>query len=142
MADHLNPPAKIHLADSQIENAGRGVFASADIAEGEVIETCPILEVPPEDYDHLKTTTLRNYYFMWGEDEKQAVICLGYGSLYNHSYEPNATYKKDVEAKTITFIAIKAIKAGEEINVNYNYGKPDDKSTLWIEDIPPAKEQQ
>lgn len=142
MIDHLTPPTKVHLADSQIENAGRGVFASADIAEDELIEACPILEVPPEDYDHLKATMLRNYYFMWGEGSKQAVICLGYGSLYNHSYEPNATYKKNIEAKTIAFIAIKAIKAGEEITVNYNYGKPDDKSTLWIEDVPTAEARQ
>jgi hypothetical protein len=145
MTEHITPPTKIYLADSHIENAGRGVFAAANVAEGEVIETCPILEVPAGDYDHLKATHMRNYYFMWSQEddtEKQAVICLGFGSLYNHSYEPNATYKKNFDEKTISFVALKAIQPDEEITVNYNYGNPDDKSKLWIEDVPEAEEPQ
>lgn len=137
MIERITTPTKIYLADSHIENAGRGIFTAAGIAKGELIEICPVLEVPPEDYGHLKATVLRNYYFMWDEAVRpQAVICLGYGSLYNHSYEPNATYQKDLAAKTIAFVALRAIQPNEEITVNYNYGNPEDKSRLWIEDIP------
>ncbi len=78
---------------------------------------------------------------MWGEikERHKAGICLGFGSLYNHSYSPNATYKKLHEEKMIEFIAIKDIKKDEEITVNYNFGDPDDKSELWIESIPPSE---
>ncbi len=146
MTEPITPPSKIYLADSRIENAGRGMFAAADITEGEVIETCPILELAAQDYDHIKATHLRNYYFIWDQEsektegQKPVVICLGFGSLYNHSYEPNATYKKNLTEKTITFTALKAIQPGEEITVNYNYGNPDDKSKLWITDVPAPEE--
>jgi uncharacterized protein len=75
---------------------------------------------------------------MWGGDKKKhkAGIALGFGSIYNHSYSPNATYKKFIPKQTLKFIALKNIRRGEEITVNYNYGNPDDKSDLWIKSIP------
>ena len=66
-------------------------------------------------------------------------IALGFGSIYNHSYEPNATYKKKSESKVIDFVAIKGIKKDEEITVNYNYGNPEDKTRLLIKGVPPFK---
>ena len=135
----LVPPSCVYLSDSPVPGAGRGVFAAVDIPEGSVIEVCPVIEIPPSDYEHLKATLLRNYYFMWhGED--RVALCLGFGSLYNHSYEPNATYEKDLSSRVITFKALRLVRKDEEITVNYNYGDPEDKSTLWIEDVPPAKE--
>jgi SET domain-containing protein len=78
---------------------------------------------------------------MWGDEEpKKVAICFGFGSMYNHSYEPNATYKKRLNENVIEFIAIRPLKKDEEISVNYNYGRPDDKSELWIEDIKPYTE--
>ena len=122
----------IEIRKSNIEGAGRGIFATTVIKEGTIIESCPILLLPEKDYPLAKQTVLRNYYFLW---KNSAAICLGYGSLYNHSYEPNATYKKDLEKEQISFIALQDIQSGEEITVNYNYGNPDDKSKLWIQDI-------
>jgi len=98
-----------------------------------LIEKCPVLVLPRKDYLLVKKTLLRNYYFMWGKST--CGICLGFGSLHNHSYEPNAIYKKNIKEKTIDFIAIKNIKMGEEITVNYNYGNPNNKKTLWIKGI-------
>lgn len=136
--ESINPPSKVRVGKSQIKNAGRGMFAKTAIAKNQIIETCPILETREEDYEKLKATRLRDYYFIWSDEPKKVALCLGYGALYNHSYEPNATYKKDTDSGTITFVAIKDIQAGEEITVNYNYGNPDDKSKLWIDDIPGA----
>lgn len=151
----LLTPVKIYLAKSQIPRAGRGVFALTAIRQGEFIERCPIIETPTRDYQHLRKTELRNFYFLWNKTtrpinqnlwsrnskfkirNKKAAIALGYGSLYNHSYNPNATYKKNFKGKTIDFIAIRPIKKGEEITVNYNLGDPSNQSPLWIKSIKP-----
>lgn len=135
--NRLAPSQKIYIAESTISDAGLGVFANALIKQGETIEICPVLVVPRSDYPELKKTILRNYYFMWGR--VTAAICFGFGSYYNHAYSPNATYKKNIKAKTITFVALKDISEGEEITVNYNYGQPDDKKKLWIDVIKPAE---
>lgn len=132
----LKPSSKIYLADSKIENAGRGIFAKQAIQAGELIERCPIVYLTERDYPLAKQTTLLNYYFL-NEAENRVAIALGYGSLYNHSYEPNATYKKLLDEGFIDFIAIKNISPKEEITVNYNYGNPDDKRNLWIKEIKP-----
>ena len=57
---------------------------------------------------------LDDYYFDWGEEGDYFAICLGYGSLYNHEYEPNAEYGMDFTAQTIDFYAIKDIAPGDE----------------------------
>lgn len=125
--------SKVYISKSKIPKAGRGVFAAVDIKKRETIESCPVFVLPRKDYPLVKRTALRDYYFMWGKTT--SAICLGFGSLYNHSYRPNATYKKLIKEQTIKFIALKSIKMGEEITVNYHYGNPDDNSPLWIKSI-------
>lgn len=132
-------PTKIVVKESEISDAGRGIFATSDIGGGELIERCPIIFLTENDYPLAKRTTLLNYYFL-NEPENRSAIALGYGSLYNHSYEPNATYQKHLEDGHIDFVAIKDIKTGDEITVNYNYGNPDDKKKLWIPEIPEFKQ--
>lgn len=111
-----------------------------NISKGDLIERCPILLLSETETPIIQTTGLMNYYFQWSEDKKvhPTAICLGFGSLYNHSFEPNATYKKLYAENLIDFVAIKDINKGEEITVNYNYGNPDDKTRLWIKEVPPA----
>lgn len=135
--DGYTPSGKIYLAESTIPKAARGVFASANLARGELIERCPIIYLTKEDYLLVKQTTLLNYYFL-NEEEDRSAIALGYGSLYNYSYTPNATYQKHLDEGYIDFVALTDIKASDEVTVNYNYGNPDDKSSLWIKSIPPA----
>ena len=127
---------KIYIVKSKIKRAGRGVFAAQNMKKKEVIETYPIIEIPKNDVSNLKESILVNYYFYFGKKNEVLAIALGFGSIYNHSYGPNATYKKRIKNKTIDFVAIKDIKKGEEITVNYNYGNPEDKSPLWIKGIP------
>lgn len=138
--DVLIPSQKIYLAPSRIPNAGRGVFASVPIKKDEVIEICPVIEIPHEHVTFMRETEMRNYYFLWGNNLKDVAVALGYGSLYNHSYQPNATYKKKMKEKAIHFVAIKDIDKDEEITVNYNFGNPDDKKKLWIKSIKPFSE--
>lgn len=137
---HLIPSSKIYVANSFIENAGRGVFASQVIKKDEIIEVCPVLLVNELEVPHLRKTEIINYYFSWGDNKNnhKAAICLGFGSLYNHSYTPNATYVKLFDEQIIKFLAIKHIQKDEEITVNYNSGNPDDKTPLWIQSVPDA----
>jgi len=134
----LSTSQKIYISKSKIPRAGLGVFAANNLKKGEEIEICPIIELQNEA-GLLEKSKLFNYYFLW-KNKKHCVIALGFGSIYNHSYEPNATYKKNYKNKTVDFVAIKPIKKDEEITANYNYGNPNDKSQLWIKSIkPPVK---
>lgn len=139
---NMEPSQKIILKKSKILKAGRGVFAKQTIKKNELIERCPVIVFKGKEVQEMKKTTLKNYYFIWHKPKKIATkiaLCLGFGSLYNHSYNPNATYKKELVRNYVDFKSIKEIKKGEEITINYNYGDPDDKTKLWIKSIKPAE---
>ena len=115
MQDAAPPTARIRVASSEIH--GRGVFATAAIASGEVVEVCPVLRLPADQKPLIDQTLIYEYYFEWDGD---AGIALGFGSLYNHSGEPNAEYLKDYAADAVTVRAIADISAGDEIVFSYS----------------------
>jgi SET domain-containing protein len=108
------------------------VFCGVDLKAGEVIEICPVLVVPENETELLDETVLYNYVFIWGDDDQKGAIVFGYGSMYNHAYEPNAEYKANYEDDTFTVYALKDIAAGEEIYINYN-GDPSNKKLVWFD---------
>lgn len=110
---------------------GRGIFARRDIKKGEFIEEAPVIVIPKNEWKLMKKNILSNYVFRWGEDK---AVALGYGSLYNHSYTPNARYHTNIENNSIDFYARQDISDEEEITVNYN-GDPEDQSPLWFKVI-------
>ncbi len=120
----------IYVAASPL--GGRGVFTAASVPEKALIEIAPMLVLKAEDKENIDATRLFNYYFLWGENEEKCAIALGYGSLYNHSFEPNARYLADFESNTLHFYALRPIEAGEEITVNYN-GQAQIQDPLWFE---------
>ncbi|MGE1198566.1 SET domain-containing protein [Priestia megaterium] len=122
----------IYVKDTQ--KYGRGIYALRDIKKGELIEVSPIILSPQKDWEHLEKTVLSHYCFQWGINFTDTAIALGYGSLFNHSYTPNAIYYYDEDNLSIEFYAETDIKKDEEITVNYN-GDPKDKSPLWFEII-------
>lgn len=124
---------KIYIKKSKIFNAGRGVYALSSIKKGEVIERCPIVEVPKNDMASLNESILVTYFFYFGKKKQRLLIALGFGSIYNHSHKPNAVYKIKLTENTINFIALHNIKKNEEITFNYSHGNPKDKSPLWFE---------
>lgn len=131
-------PRKICIAESKMEGAERGVFATSRIEARECIERCPVIALSNQkDRDRLRRTGLVNYYFLWGKGRDHAAICLGWGSIYNHSFSPNAYYVKDMEALRMDFFALRTIEEGEEITVNYN-GVATDTRPLRIPGIPEA----
>jgi uncharacterized protein len=110
---------------------GRGVFASRPFRKGQVIARDPVLVVSPENRQALHDSELGDYFFMW-TGAADGCVALGYGSLYNHSYAPAATYGRDYRNRTMVFTALRDIAAGEEITINYN-GDPADDSPLWFD---------
>lgn len=123
------------MSDLQIKRTkskGRGVFATRDFQVGEIIEICPVITLPEKDTKYIDNTKLYDYYFGWGKKFKRVAIALGYGSLYNHSYEPNAQYEKDFKRNNLVFRCLRPIAKGEEITVNYK-GNPSDKTPVWFE---------
>ncbi len=120
----------IYIAPSNL--GGRGVFAKRKICADEPIEICPVVVLPPDDLPKIHSSKLHDYYFLWGDDEKSCAIALGYGSLYNHSYTPNAEYEMNFEAETLDIYALRDIEAEEEITFNYN-GVADDSAPVWFD---------
>jgi uncharacterized protein len=121
------------LLVKQSASRGRGVFAARRFRAGEVIEVCPVIALSSDDAARLDETHLYNYYFGWGADNKGAAIALGFGSLYNHSYDPNAAYQKSEADSTISIIAVKPIAPDDEILIKYNFGNAADGGPLWFE---------
>ncbi|WP_077213490.1 SET domain-containing protein [Bacillus dakarensis] len=114
------------LSDGEFD---RGVFATCDIKKGTLIHEAPVISYPNEQHKHIEKTLLADYAFEYGVNH--SAILLGYGMLFNHSYEPNAIYELNFDQHTIDYYAYKDIKAGEEILINYN-GDVDDKEPLWF----------
>lgn len=110
---------------------GRGVFTSQFIEKGNMIEIAPVLVIPKEQVKAIHKTVLHDYYFRWGKEMDACAIALGFGSLYNHSFDPNLTFEMDFRNATIDFYAFKDIEAGEELTFNYN-GNEEDKTPLWF----------
>jgi SET domain-containing protein len=112
-----------------VPGKGRGVFAKTAIKKGAIIERVPIILVPIADLvNGLANPTLNRYFYHW--DKKHVAVSLGYGSLYNHSFEPNARYihGKDV----LTYRALRDIEPDEEITINYNF-VPTDQTPMRFE---------
>src|SRR5215471_2130340 len=111
----------------RINGKGRGVFARKTIAEGAVIERVPVVLMPIS----LLVGGLGNPLlakFVFYRNRSTVALALGYGSLYNHSYTPNARYEDEADARMV-YIALRDIAEGEEITVNYN-GDPADRSAV------------
>ena len=114
----------------RVKGKGRGVFARRAIDKGEVVERVPVLVLTAAEFeDGVAGTRLANYCFAWGTGK--AALALGYGSLYNHSYRPNARYD-DVGPHIKEFTALRNIEPGEEITVNYN-GAPRSRAKVWFD---------
>ena len=130
----FSPSAAIEV--KRVRGKGRGVFARRPIRLGAVIERVPLLVLPvgdvmrgPDDW-----TALGSYVFECGEGS--VALALGFGSLYNHSFRPNARYDDEGRLAKV-FTALRDISPGEEITVNYN-GDPGDRSPVWFEVVEPA----
>jgi hypothetical protein len=111
-----------------VKGKGRGVFALKNFAVGEIIEAAPVITLNTKERKHCEKTVLNYYIYPW-RSTRTACVVLGLGSIYNHSFTPNADWKQNFRTTRMIYRAIKPIKKGEEITVNYN-GEPDDQTSI------------
>lgn len=106
---------KIYVDDSSVH--GRGVFCSEPIKQGEILEECHFIPVPLEfTYPQI----LQEHFFSWPKGSNNLVICLGFGSIFNHSEKNyNADWQTDTIHNKFIFYSIKDIEVEEEIFTNY-----------------------
>jgi SET domain-containing protein len=103
---------KVGYGKSKVSN--RGVYATDDIAKGEVIEEAPFIKM---DVTAVKGTPLMDYVMK--VDDNSYAFPLGYGGIYNHRNQPMADWRIDPIEEIIRFVAVRDIKKGEEIFISY-----------------------
>ena len=106
---------------------GRGVFTSAPIAAGTVIEAAPVIIIPAKDCPLIDQTILHDYYFHWDGDpdggpggEGRGAVALGLVALCNHSRRPRARVRRNFAQGTLDLVALVPIAAGDEVTIDYN----------------------
>jgi hypothetical protein len=116
-------PKKIRLGYSDIHF--RGVFATDDIETGELIERCPAV-VMGWRTNYQKDPVVWEYMYTSScpcEECKRHgshfVMVMGYGQIYNHQDDNNASIKVDMISNMAEIVANRKIRKGEEIFVSY-----------------------
>jgi uncharacterized protein len=112
---------KPRLSVRVVPGMGRGVFAAEAIRKGRLIESCPVVPLARGEEEDVTGRTLESYLFEWGDDGDHFCLALGYGSLYNHSAAPNATFEADPGRARIVFRAVRDIPKGRQILIDYGW---------------------
>jgi len=120
----------LYIAETKL--MGRGVFTSADIDEGTVVEESPVIVMSKGERKLLDQTLLHDYIFEWGEKKDECCVALGYIAVYNHSYRSNCEYEMDFNREMILIRTVHFIRAGEELFINYN-GNWNDNKRVWFD---------
>lgn len=89
---------------------GYGVFAKKKLRKGEKIEECYIIISKGGD------KVLEDFYF---DAKGKCAVFTGFGSIYNHSDDPNADYTINIKKRIATIKASRTIQKGDEIFVSY-----------------------
>lgn len=120
----------LYIEDSN--GRGRGVFSTEDIEAGVLVEVSPVIVMTGDERKLLDQTLLHDYIFEWGHDQQQCCMALGWVPLYNHSPSANCEYEMDFDHALMGIRTVRAIKAGEELCINYN-GDWNNTDPVWFE---------
>jgi SET domain-containing protein len=103
---------------------GRGVYATDNIDSGRWIECAEVLALNEADTALVNNTDLKDYTFKF--DDKTDCLVLGNGEIYNHAGNPNVSYTlMNINSRfQMVFKAIKDIKVGEQLFIDYNSDVP------------------
>lgn len=114
---------KIVLDYSDIH--GRGIFATDDIEEGELVERCPMI-ILAHRMNYHKDPVIWNYMFTntcpCEECKRHGghfLMVMGYAQLYNHQDDNNASIRFFLKEQYAEITATRKISKDEEIFINY-----------------------
>lgn len=114
------------------KDKGRGVFTRKKINQDTIIEISPVIVMSAEERKLVDQTLLHDYIFVWGDNEDQCCMALGYIPVYNHSYQSNCEYFMDYDDNTMFIKTVRAIRPGEELTINYN-GTWNNEKKVWFD---------
>jgi len=104
------------------ESIGWGVFTNSFIKKGDIIEICYCL------LSDSTTKFLKNYLFDY---YGYSFLPLGYGSIYNHSNEPNIYWEIiNLDLKIMKFTAKIDINVNDQLLHDYGGNKYPIKKTI------------
>ena len=113
-----------------IKNNERGLFASRDYKEGDLIENCPTLMV---SIDYINYPNKINDYVFESNVDDHVLIPFGYCGLINHSDSmQNCSWVISSDNSTIRMYAVKDIKYGEELYTNYGNEYWNDRDSIHL----------
>ncbi len=121
MTTATNTSQQPPLSVRKVRGMGRGVFAGRAFRKGEVVEVCPVVRLAG-GAEASSLAGLDRYVFEWGDG---LAVALGYGSLYNHSPDPNAAFTPRLSRDDIVFRALRDIAEGEQILIDYRWNEAD-----------------
>ena len=109
---HLRERDRAMIEVRKVDGKGRGVIAVEDIPAGAVIEIAPVApfsgELPEE---------LSGYPIAWKGGQ---ALVFGVAQMVNHDSNPNVDFCCDFENLTLTLVADREIKKGEELLIDYD----------------------
>jgi len=111
------------IAPGTSPGRGRGLFAMAPIAAGEVIErvcTIPLTSVQCDALEGI--LPLGDYYFRHPVNDEEGLLLLGLVSLANHSDAPNAAVRfvySEAIGWVAELVALHSLAPGAEVTHRY-----------------------
>ena len=121
----------IHVC--MVPGMGRGVFAARAISAGETLGAFHTIALPAHEVAGMAGSTLSRFWF---EDaDGSAFVVLGWIELINHSLAPNVdrSWQETPEGEVVTVFATRAIKAGEQLLLDYKFEAGGD-NPAWARD--------
>lgn len=104
------------IKKSFIDIAGLGVYTNRNFNINDIVEISPVLRVQ-SDFLFQDGNILNDYIFRDPYDNTHKLVALGFGSMYNHSDDPNLRYF--YQNGRMIYQAIKPIKKDDELYISY-----------------------
>ncbi len=102
---------------------GLGVFSDALIPANTMLEECHWIKYKRDD---CSSPQLNDYVYEVTDDPNASeeetgynAMVLGFGSIYNHSFDNNAQYLFDEEKNVFVYQSTRDIQPGEQICISY-----------------------
>lgn len=112
----------IEVGESGIH--GRGAFTTVAVAKGDVFHVAPMMIFDCAQAPHAAKTWVSHYVFYVADcpndpDCEITALALSPISFVNHARPSNCAFQVNVAAQTISFVALRDLRAGEEVTIDY-----------------------